>query len=324
MTEEPKTGLITFLPHERSFAQRFVDSVFANKEGLPAGRVFEDAFSDNGYSANFIDAQHWAVGVLNESGLEPMEPLAGLELVGELFFECFIPYDTGQLSLGDAKAKGVKMAEEFFEGTDQEVMFDQGPENSVWFASHIYRLSEAVRVMISDEVETRAEVDVLAGNVDDYYLGTTEDERKIERRNPYVMLVNTGVKIGSLHRDAWWKENHEAAALNFYAQAAARKIGSPRGGDATAEKFAVLKAKCLELFETAFEEKGVSFLGAPIGIVAHTIREIALRDMPSDFLGPQGKPLSERWFLETLEEFQANGEFGPKIMELTKRALGLS
>ncbi|SHK54874.1 hypothetical protein SAMN05444000_1387 [Shimia gijangensis] len=322
MIEKPKTGLVDFLPHERSFAQRFVDSVFANKEGLPASRVFEEAFSDDGYSASFIDAQHWAVGVLNESSLEPMKRFADLDLVGEIFCQCFIPYDTGKLSLGDAKAKGVEMAEKFFEGTDQEVMFDQGPESSVWFAAHIYRLSEEVGMAISDEVEARAEVDDLAGNVDDYYLGTAEEERKIERRNPYVMLVNAGVKIGSLYRDAWWKENHEAAALNFYAQAAARKIGSPRGGDATAEKFAVLRTKCLELFETAFEEKGVSFLGAPIGIVAHSIREIALRDMPSDFLGPQGKPLSERWFLETLEEFQANGEFGPKIMDLTKKALG--
>jgi hypothetical protein len=322
MNEKPKTGLTGFQLHERSFAQRFVDSVFANRKGLPASDVFADAFSDNGYTANIIDAQHWSVKVLNDSGLEPMEPLADLDLIGEIFFQCFIPYDMGELNLEDAKAKGVEMATDFFSGTDKEMMFDKSPENSVWFAAHIYRLCEEVEKHINDQVSERAELDEIIGEVDDYYAGSTEDQRREERRNPYTSLVNTGVKIGFLYRDAWWKENHEEAAINYYAQVEARKKGSPLGGDSTADKYLNLKKDCLGYFAKAYEEKGVAFLGAPLGIVARTIREIALRERLNDFVGPRGKPLSERWFFEALEDFQANGEFGPEILKLTEKALG--
>lgn len=324
MTEKAKTGLNEFEQHNKSFAQRFVDSVFSNRKGLPASEVFENAFSDNGYTADLIEAQHWSVEILNGSKLKPMEKYADFDLIGEIFFQCFVPYDVGKLSLDDAKAKGVAMAKDFFSGTDQELMFDGTPDSSVWFAAHIYRLCEAVEQTIIDQVEERSELDKLIGDVDDFYAGKTEDERRSERRNPFVGLVNTGVKIGFLYRDAWWKENHEAAALNFYAQAEARKKGSPKGGDSTAEKYNALKNDCLNYFETAFQEKGVAFLGAPITVVAQSIREIALRERPIDFVGPKGKPLSERWFLETLEDFQANGEFGPKILELTQKALGPS
>lgn len=322
MTDKPKAGLIEFEPHGTSFARRYVEAVFASETGPRTGDIFEKAFSDNGYAANIVDAQHWAVEILKESGLEPVGWLADLDLISEIFFKCFIPYRNGELDLETAKNTGVQMADEFFNGTDHEVMFNQSPESSVWHAAHIYRLCEEVERHIKEETDERAELDELIGNVDDYYLSSAEDERNRERRFPFNRVVNAGVKIGFLYRDAWWKENHEEAALNFYAQVEARKKGSPRGGDATAEKFSALKKLCLSFFEDAYEEKGVAFLGAPIGVVSQTIREIALREKPSDFIGPQGKPLSQRWFLETLEDFQANGEFGPEILRLTKKALG--
>ena len=320
MTEGTKTGLTGFQEHRKSFPQRFVDSVFSANQKESAGDIFAEAFSDNGYTANIIDAQHWATKILNDSDLEPMEPHAELDLIQEIFFQCFVPYDTGELSLEYAKAKGVDMATDFFRGTNQELMFDRAPENSIWFAAHIYHLCERAKKDIDECVSERADLDALAGNVDDFYACATEEERQRERRYPYNNLLDIGVRVGFLYRDAWWKENHETAAMNYYSQVEARKKGSPRGGASTSEKYVALKNDCLGYFAQAYKEKGVSFLGAPLAIVAQTIREIALRERPNDFLGPRGKPLSERWFYETLEDFQADGKFGAEIIKATEKA----
>ncbi len=321
MTKTGKIGLTEFVPHEKSFAARFVDAVFDDREDKkPIGDIFADAFSVSGYMPDVIEAQHWAADILNSSDLEPSEEHGSLDLIGEIFHRCFVPYDQGEMNLEDAKAAGVKMAEEVFEGSDQELMFDGAPSKPVWFASHIYRLFEEAEKEIDDAVDERKELDELAGDVDDYYVGTSEADRIVERRHPFVALLNTGVKIGFLYRDAWWKANHEEAALGYYAQAEARKKGSPKGGDATAQKFARLKRDCLGYFEQAFREKGAVFVGAPLNIVAHTICEIALRERPNDFVGPSGSPLSEQWFFETLEDLRAEGEFGPAILAATQKA----
>ena len=320
MTKTGKIGLTEFTPHEKSFAARFVDAIFHDDEEKRIGDVFADAFSDSGYMPDVIKAQHWAVDILNSSDLEPSKKYDHFDLINEIFCRCFVPYDQGEMNLEDAKAAGVKMAEEVFEGSDQELMFDGAPSKPVWFASHIYRLFEEAEKEIDDAVDERKELDELAGDVDDYYVGTSEADRIVERRHPFVALLNTGVKIGFLYRDAWWKANHEEAALGYYAQAEARKKGSPKGGDATAQKFARLKRDCLGYFEQAFREKGAVFVGAPLNIVAHTICEIALRERPNDFVGPSGSPLSERWFYETLEDLRAEGEFGPALLAATQKA----
>ena len=322
MVEKVGIGLTGFQGSKDTFAERFVDAVFENGEDLALGEIFANAFSDRGYTPNIIEAQHWSVEVLNASGIGRMERLADCHLITEIFCNCFAPYDTGELSLSEAKAKGVKMAEDFFSGTVIELMFEKSPENSTWFAAHIYRLCEEVEETIESNIKERKKLDDFIGSVDEYYRSNNKDERMSERRSPFVSLVNTGVKIGFLYRDAWWKDNHEEAAMNYYSLVKARRKGSPRGGDSTAEKYDNLKRDCLGYFEKAYEEKGVAFLGAPVAVVAKTIREIALRERPHDFIGPKGNPLSERWFLETLEAFQANGEFGPEIEKITKKALG--
>lgn len=313
-------GLTKFEPHEESFAERFVNAVLGPKDDKRMDEIFSEVFSDNGYTPSVDDAQHWAVEVLNNSGIEPMEPLADLYLIEEIFCQCFIPYDHGNISLDEAKSLGVKMAEEFFAGTEKELMFDRAPATAEWFALYIYRMCEGVDREIKDAASERKELDQLVENVDDHYFETTQEGRDVERRQPFVSLVNTGVKIGFLYREAWWKEKHEQAALNYYSQIEARKKGSPLGGVSTAKKYQKLKDDLLGYFPQAFKEKGAAFIGAPIKVVGATIREMALRDRPNDFVGPGGEPLSERWFIETFEDFQASGKLGPAIIKATQRA----
>lgn len=129
------------------------------------------------------------------------------------------------------------------------------------------------------------------------------------------MAVKRGFKVGFLYRDAWWKQNHEQAAISYYEQGKRLKEQSSKGADSTAKRYSDLRQSCLDYFPQAYAEKGITFIGAPMRVVAETIREIALRERPDDFVSPQGDALKLRWFIETLEKFQAEGAFGEAIKD---------
>ena len=99
--------------------------------------------------------------------------------------------------------------------------------------------------------------------------------------------------------------------MSYYTDSQKRKVGSQKGAKATADKAAALRNACLDLARLAYEEKGMEFVVANVAIQATTIMEIARRERPSHFVGPQRKPLSHKWFVETLEGFRADGQFEP-------------
>lgn len=306
-------GLTEVTRPDKSFPERFVDAVFNNQPNRKAREIFTQAFSDGGYSPTFTDAQHWSVDVLADSELERVEEFSDLDLITEIFCRFVIPSREGKLSLLAAKKMAVKKVKDFYAGSDTELMFDEPPRNQEWYAAHIYRMGEEFEQSLEDYLADRVELEKLAGNVDDFFVSENESERMVERREALISSLNTGVKIGFLFRDAWWKRNHEGAATKYYQHVKQQKSGSRKGGVTTANKAAARRDYCLKYVAIAYRKKGFAFFGADIKIKAATIREIALSDRPTYFSSPQGGPLSHQWFLSVLEGFQADGQLGKAI-----------
>jgi hypothetical protein len=308
--------LTPYKKETKTFSERYVDVVFDRDREMPATEMFAKAETIGDYTPDFVEAQHWAAETLQKTDLVPVDSSAELDLIEEIFCLHFVPYDQGEISLKKAKKAAVARAEEFFSGTVVQRMFDEPPDALEWHALHIYRLGDQVAAIMDKYFDKRKKLESHIKDMDDFYLSTNENEREEERPTPIVSALNLGVKIGFLYRDAWWKMNHEKAAIKYYEQAEGRKKGSPKGGASTANRYAKLKKDCLAYFSQAYQERGTAILGAPISVVAHTIRKIAMHERPDDFVGPKGEPLSQRWFTEVLEDFQADGEFG-KIIEAT-------
>lgn len=260
--------LTDFKEQETSLAERFVEAVLNGPSGQRLGEEFGNAFSVGGYLPTIIDAQHWSVEILEASDVQQMEELGDLDLITEIFCQCYIPYDTGEVSYEEAKANGIKLAKDFFAGTDKEIMFDGQPSSAEWFALHIYQLSELIDHKIQEEVGFRKEVDELAGDVDDYYVSEMEPDRYKERRLPFVQVVDAAIKIGFLYRDAWWLEQHgDAAALGYTARRIGAKAGIAGGKASRKRRLANLKI----LIEEIEKLSGVVDLISEERIVAQAI-----------------------------------------------------
>lgn len=322
MADQSRKSLVEFKGHDRTFAERFVDAIFHAEEAASAGEVFSKAFSDADYAPNFIDAQHWATEVMSRTDYSPNERLAHVDLITEIFFRFLVPAREGERDFEDSKKDAIELAEEKFKDSVDGLMYGDPPETPEWFASHIYETCAEIERELDDFVEERKEIDALCDNVDDLYLSKDEEQRDVERMRPVVLAVNRAFKVGFLYRDAWWKFNHEQAAISYYSQADRLRTQSQKGADSTARRYAQLKDDCLSLFSVAYAENGIKFVGAPLNVVAETIRKIALRDRPEDFVNPKGEPLSLRWFTEALEGFQAEGKFGPAFAEAMNKANG--
>lgn len=311
------TSLTSFRRQDRSLAERFVDELFSDAL-VSVREQFSKSFSAGDYLPDFADVANWADEVLDESGFEPLKTCPELHLVSEIWDQCKAPYRKGQMSLDEAKSKAIPLAEAYFRGTEYELMYDKSPTRREWHATHINEFAHKLSSLLDDYLCERKELETGKYAVSDYFVSRDENEREIERKRPILTALDLGVKIGFLYRDAWWKFNHEEAAQKYYAQAKSREEGAHKGAKATAEKAAALRSDCLKYVATAYDEKGAAFLGANLSVKAQTISEIALRDRPGDFVGPQGKPLSHKWFLETLESFEADSQLGEAIESAVK------
>jgi len=191
-----------------------------------------------------------------------------------------------------------------------EMMYGDGPTNEAWFAAHAYFCCMNLERETFDR-DWRGSIH-------------SNPKRKFsydEYLESCAFCANMGVTMGFLRRDAWWKFNHEQAAMSYYEQAERLKKQSTKGANSTARRWSELREACLGFFPKAYFEKGAAFLGAPPNVVAETIREIALRERPNDFVGPKNEPLKLRWFIETIENFQADGRLGAAIENAMRDSL---
>lgn len=148
---------------------------------------------------------------------------------------------------------------------------------------------------------------------------------------PYYSLASYAVRIFYNHFIAYddvsvaylWREmqmvrSQEPLAIKYDEHIKKRKKGASKGARATSQKYKVLRNDCLLYVAQAYKEEGAAFLGAKLKTKAKTIRELAFRERPDDFINPQGRPLAFRWFLEVLEDFEAGGELGIAIEAAVK------
>jgi len=277
------SSLAEFSSQNQPFAERYVEAIFADDD-KPATAKFADAFSISNYIPTFIDAQHWAADILEKSEFEQEDKYHDFTLMEDILFRFKFPCDAGDLSLEEAKSKATAHAEEFFKNSVNRLMFDEPPHRREWHAAHIYRFGEEIISSVDEYLKERKEIEILAGNVDDFYVSTIENERKAERRSPIITILDWGVKVGFLYRDAWWKFNHEEAAVKYYEHVENRKKGASKGARATSQKYKELKNDCLSYVSRAYKEKGAAFLGAKLKIKAQTIMELALEERPNDFI----------------------------------------
>lgn len=124
--------------------------------------------------------------------------------------------------------------------------------------------------------------------------------------------------VGYLWREFEVLMKQETELAAFEEEANRKKDGSKKGGKTTTDKYVALRADCLGYVATAYKLKGSSFLSYSIEAQAEVICEIALGERPDEFIGPNGNPLSLRWFTNALEDFRADGQLGKAIEEAVK------
>jgi|GEM_PF-3282185 len=256
-----------------------------------------------------MEACTWAQDTLNESeyGYSPQQNFG--ELLSYLGQKFYTKYATGEFSFEDARSEAVIYTEAYFDNSVTQLMYDEGPSTVEWYAAHIFRACEMYVYCRDTTADKYKELEAAAGI--DIKEGCEETNNK--RVGNVAWAVELGMKAGFLYRDAWWKFNHEQAAIAYYEQVDARQRGSSKGGDANASRYERLRQDCLAYIPQAYLEHGSVVVAGRADKIAKIIRDIALRERPDDFVGPQGKPLAPKWFIETIEDFQSNGELGQAI-----------
>lgn len=124
--------------------------------------------------------------------------------------------------------------------------------------------------------------------------------------------------VGYLWRELELIMKQETDLAAFEKEANLKKDGSKKGGKATTDKFAALRADCLGYVAAAYQLRGSSFLSDSIEAQAEAIREIALSERADEFIGPKGNHLSLKWFTIALEDFRADGQLGKAIEKAVK------
>ncbi len=189
--------------------------------------------------------------------------------------------------------------------TIEHVIAYQSPKDGrVWYACRMVQaIAEAY------QCQERVKDEILSNEVDAEY----------DLKEKLSKATQAAFTIGWLHRDRWWMERHGEAAAKYYDRATLLAEAQEKGAGSTREKYSRLKSDCLGFYRQAFEERGFAFVGAPISVVAETIREIALRERGTEYVGPGGQPLSLKWFQETLEDFQADGRHARALQDALTR-----
>ncbi len=290
-----------------------------------------DGYEDYGYTDTISDAKKW-VSEKGESFFERTFP-SGSDAEREKNLEKqLIELDQKITSYHEGKTseKEVKAAiSNMFQHIGRSPFWNMYPMDEDW---HTARMESAIFQInkLSDQFRSvlRRPSDVFYGIAVLLLRGQNLESLDEPRANSndaineavrlHDEMAELYFKLGFLYRDTWWIENHEDAAAGYYEQTKKRKDGSKKGAKTTANKAAALRADCLGFVAAAYEEKGMDFIVAKTSIQATTIMGIAQRERPSDFVGPHGKPLSHKWFVETLEGFGADGRLGETIKAVIK------
>lgn len=301
--------LTPFEAYTKSFPERVVDTLFRWEYNGTDDIDESDLFDVQGYVPHMPEIQEWAKNILLEKNIELPRKFVDQEFLAEIFIKYIIPFRNGKIDIVQAKIAALKVAKDHFSGSTRAFMFGEAPTSEEWYAAHVYSKCNN----LTDEMVNRNR-----GYGDDIVTrkGRVTYEEYVES---CALCADIGIAIGFLRRDAWWKFNHEQAAIAHYEQIDARQRGSARGGSANANRWDRLKKDCLKYLPQAYAEHGVKVLSGRADIVGKIIAEIAFRERPDDFVGPQGKPLAERWFVVVIEDFQANGAFGKAIEGLLSK-----
>ncbi|QCP87439.1 hypothetical protein EYE35_17225 [Cereibacter sphaeroides] len=169
---------------------------------------------------------------------------------------------------------------------------DGEPGEPHWYAAHIALRDSAIEDAISsDETFYRSSARALS----DF-----EDLARDARRST-ELIAQKAFEIGFLYRDAWWKLEHEKAALKYYEQVEKNRESGRKGGQANkrGERYHVLDMLALDrLDEFAFAGDREAKKLARRLAADHDKRTAE----PIFTIGSQ--LLSDRWFDDWLDHFR--------------------
>lgn len=262
---ETEKTLSEFTPYSGTFAERLAEFYFSDKqvERKLSGQPYNDSeyedgeggrrfyglngpFSDNGYAPSINDAYGWARDIVKALNLN----MDSGQWMREL--PAVIGYVAGKLAAGEINAEDArKIAAAEFEKLEwgiERIAFQGGPISEEWHAAQIInsfdRLYSSLRAAEEDAADQEAKS-----------LYSSLEEEIEDIRCSFMNSSQEAFKVGFLYRDAWWKFQHEKAALKYYEIIEKNRESGQKGGqgDKKRERYEVLNRLARQRFrEIAF------------------------------------------------------------------------
>lgn len=309
---ETEKTLSDFTPYNGTFAERLAEFYFSDRqverklseqpyddseyEDGEGGRRFyglNGPFSDNGYTPSINDAYGWARDIVKALNLN----MDSEQWMREL--PSVIGYVAGKLAAGEINAEDArKIAAIEFERLEwgiERIAFQGGPRSEEWHASQMINSFGTLYSSLRYAEEDAADPEEAKS-----FYSSLEEEIEDIRRN-FMDCSQEAFKIGFLYRDAWWKFQHEKAALKYYEIIEKNRASGQKGGqgDKKRERYEVLNRLARQKFrEIAFaSDKEGARLAKNLAATYD-----ANADEPLFMISSKG--LSKRWYDDWLVNFR--------------------
>lgn len=309
--EDADKSLSDFTPYNGTFAERLAEFFFNDEKVDRRLRISagEDSqlgdescnlyglngpFSDNGYVPSINDAYLWASDIVKSLNLD-MDSEQWMRALPAIIGRIAHMLTQGELNAREAR----EMAAKEFDGLKgwgiELVAFQGGPRSEEWHASQIMTSFDRLYSSLKT-----AEEDAAAPEETASFFDSLEDE--IENiRAGHMYDCQDAFKIGFLYRDAWWKFQHEKAALKYYEIIEKNRKSGQKGGqgDKKRERYEVLNSLARQKFrEIAFASDREGARIAKSLAAAYDVKA----DEPLFMINNKG--LSKKWYDEWLVNFR--------------------